>query len=396
MLLSESASAQLQLVSTTGTQANPVFHYDITVTDTGTTNIGTFWFSWVPEENFLPTSPAAASSPAGWSATITGFGNSIDGAGIEWVATSNAITPGHSLSGFDFTTSDSPSALAANSPAHPGLPVLTAFVYSGGPFSDLGSQVSVTTVAAQVASMTTLATSAPTITAGDSLTLTATVAPAAGSGATPTGTVTFFEGSNNLGTSQVQSDGAAALVTAALPSGTLSLTAQYSGDSAYTGSTSAAITQIVTPAGTAATTVALSSSAPAPAPGTPVTVNATVSAVTSNGSTPSGNVSFFDNGAPAGEAALVDGVAQVPLTLAVGVHAITATYAGDATFAGSTSTAGVTETVTAAPTLSAAIAKDTLPSVFVPGDRGLVALQLTNAASILERGTVAIQAFLTP
>ena len=39
--MSESASAQLNLTSTTGTMANLVYHYDITVTDTGTTNIGT-------------------------------------------------------------------------------------------------------------------------------------------------------------------------------------------------------------------------------------------------------------------------------------------------------------------------------------------------------------------
>src|SRR4051812_29291860 len=74
-LLSESASAQLNLVSTTGTQANPVFHYDITVTDTGTTNIGTFWFSWVREVFFPPPVPTAVSSPAGWSASLTGSGN---------------------------------------------------------------------------------------------------------------------------------------------------------------------------------------------------------------------------------------------------------------------------------------------------------------------------------
>src|SRR4051794_24454875 len=142
-LLSESASAQLNLMSSTGTEANPVFRYDITVTDTGTTNIGTFWFSWVPEIDFLPSVPTAVSSPTGWSASITGSGNALDGSAIEWIAASNKITPGQSLSGFSFTSTDSPAALAANSPAHPAFKVLTAFVYAGGPLTDPGAQLAV-------------------------------------------------------------------------------------------------------------------------------------------------------------------------------------------------------------------------------------------------------------
>src|SRR5206468_5637695 len=60
------ATAQLKLLSTTGTTQSPVYHYDITVTDTGSTNVGTFWFGWIPGFNFLPATPSAASSPSGW------------------------------------------------------------------------------------------------------------------------------------------------------------------------------------------------------------------------------------------------------------------------------------------------------------------------------------------
>ena len=38
----------------------------------------------------------------------TGSGNTFDGSAIEWVAGSNKITPGQSLSGFSFTSTDSP------------------------------------------------------------------------------------------------------------------------------------------------------------------------------------------------------------------------------------------------------------------------------------------------
>src|SRR5258706_13895128 len=60
-LLSESASAQLALLSTTGTPANPVFNYELTLTNTGTTNLGTFWLAWVPGADLLPMTPTAES-----------------------------------------------------------------------------------------------------------------------------------------------------------------------------------------------------------------------------------------------------------------------------------------------------------------------------------------------
>ena len=81
-LFSESASAQLHLVSTTGTQANPVFNYDITLTNTGTTNLGTFWFGSVPDENLLLQKYDAdrrVQCRAIRASTITGSGSSLDG-----------------------------------------------------------------------------------------------------------------------------------------------------------------------------------------------------------------------------------------------------------------------------------------------------------------------------
>ena len=68
-LLSVSASAQLALIST-DTGATPVYHYSVTVTDTGTTNVGTFWMGWIPGEDFLPSIPSSPPpTPAGWSHT---------------------------------------------------------------------------------------------------------------------------------------------------------------------------------------------------------------------------------------------------------------------------------------------------------------------------------------
>ena len=118
VLLSESASAQLSLVSTAGSGQSAVYTYGVTLKNTGTTKLGTFWMSWIPGEDFLPTKPLSETSPTGWGPpAIVGSGDSSDGASIQWVAASdNAdVAGGASLSGFGFSTHDSPTELAGNS-----------------------------------------------------------------------------------------------------------------------------------------------------------------------------------------------------------------------------------------------------------------------------------------
>ena len=261
MLLSESASAQLSLVSTTGSGSSTVYHYSINVTDTGTTNIGTFWFAWVPGEDFLPSVPSSESSPSGWGSALTGSRNQSDGTAIQWIATSNAITPGHSLSGFAFDSADSPSTLAGNSPSHPASPILTSFVYSAGPFSDAGSQFVVTEAvsAGTAPTTTTLATSASSLQAGTSVTLTATVAAVNAGGPAPTGTVSFSQNGNALGSVAVGTGGSAVFSTSALSGGSDSVTAAYSGDGVYAASTSASVAETVTTPPSLGTTIARSS-----------------------------------------------------------------------------------------------------------------------------------------
>jgi hypothetical protein len=64
------------------TQVTPTdFHYDITVANTGTTTIGTFWFSWVPGQDFMPVTPISVVSPAGWNEIVT-HGGAFDGLAI--------------------------------------------------------------------------------------------------------------------------------------------------------------------------------------------------------------------------------------------------------------------------------------------------------------------------
>lgn len=90
------------------------------------------------------------------------------------------------------------------------------------------------------ASATSLSASSTSPALGSPVTLTASVGTATGSGVgSPTGTVTFMDGTNVLGTGQLAS-GSAAITTSSLAIGTHSIIASYGGDSTFTGSNSAA------------------------------------------------------------------------------------------------------------------------------------------------------------
>jgi len=118
----------------------------------------------------------------------------------------------------------------------------------GGDANDAQSVSPAVTESVGLLTTTTTLTAAPNpSTAGQKVTLTATVSPG-----NPTGTVSFFDGANLLGTTSVAS-GVAALSTAALSAGNHSLTATYSGDANNATSTSAAVNESVT-GGTGSTT----------------------------------------------------------------------------------------------------------------------------------------------
>jgi hypothetical protein len=194
-------------------------------------------------------------------------------------------------------------------------------------------------------STTTFVATPNPATVGQSVTLTATVAAGSGATGTPTGTVTFNNGTTALGTATL-SAGTATFSTASLPAGTYSITAVYSGDSAFAGSTSAAVTLTVNAAPTLTTTT-LSASATTATAGTSLSFTAAVASSSGSG-TPTGSVTFYDGTTSLGVVTLTSGSAVLSTSsLAVGTHSITATYGGDASFSGSTS-AAVSINVTAA------------------------------------------------
>jgi hypothetical protein len=174
---------------------------------------------------------------------------------------------------------------------------------------------------------------------GQTITFTSHVGGATGiTGQGATGTVTFFEGTNLLGTVTLDSMSNASLMNSSLQVGTYTITAMYSGDGNFAPSTSPATRLDVVPVGQlTATTTTVTSSAPNGADfGTTVTFTAVVTA--GFGNPPTGTVTFMDGTTELGTGMLSNGRATFSTSsLTVGTHSITGVYSGDSTFSGSTS-----------------------------------------------------------
>ena len=201
--------------------------------------------------------------------------------------------------------------------------------YQGGPYDAF-----VVKVAPFATSTTALAISANPATVGQSVTFTATVSGPAGS-SVPTGTVTFLSGSSSLGTGTLDATGKATFATSSLSATSYTVTAQYSGDSSFTSSASAAQTLVVNPIATTTTLTVTPSTAVA---GTSVSMIAMVTPASGTG-IPTGTITF-KNGTTqlAAIAVNASGTATfTSTTLAAGTYSITAAYSGDSSNASSLS-----------------------------------------------------------
>ena len=162
---------------------------------------------------------------------------------------------------------------------------------------------------------------------GQNVTFTASIAPAAGGGVVPDGTVTFSDGATPLATVSLGSS-VATFSTANLANGPHSITASYNGDLTIdvSKSISAVLRQSVL-----APTVALVSSAPTPSSfGNPVTF--TVVVTSNGGAVPTGSVSILDGVTNLGAVTLDGSTGAGTLSLsslAVRSHTVTASYPGD-------------------------------------------------------------------
>jgi hypothetical protein len=206
---------------------------------------------------------------------------------------------------------------------------------------------------------------------GVSVTLTATVTPA-GSG-TPTGSVTFLDGTTSLGTATLTGSLQATFAITSLSNGTHSITAVYAGDSSFAGSSSTALSEtIYVPTGPAPTITmtvveasaharsALKSSTKPSleiAENTPITIAAVVSA----GGVPvtQGTVTFLDGTVTIGGQALSStGTASTITVLGPGSHQLSSTYNGSGSASANTS---ISTVVMMTPTISSALTDSGAP-----------------------------------
>ncbi len=210
--------------------------------------------------------------------------------------------------------------------------------------------------ATPVTTSTTLTTSTASASVGQSVTFTAVISPAAGVAAAPTGTVQFtVDGNPVVGSpvtvAVVNGVDEATFTTTSLTAGAHIVTAAYSGDTNFGGSTSALLNQVIINPSLFGTTTTV---AAAPNPSTlnqSVTFTATVAPVAGASGTPTGTVQFEVDGVKVGSGtlAVVNNVDQATFSttsLTAGVHSVTAVYSGDTNFNGGLSAALSPVTVT--------------------------------------------------
>ena len=177
------------------------------------------------------TNPSAFGASVTFTATVTGPGGTPTGT----VTFSDGSTTLSQVTLASGAASYSTSSLAIGSHS-------ITVSYSG----DSGFAASTSTALSQSVQKADTATSlsAPAnANVNQNVTLTTTVTPAT-SGA-PTGAVTFFDGANQIGSSNLNGSGGASLSTSTLAAGSHSITAVYAGDSNFNGSTSTASTVVV-------------------------------------------------------------------------------------------------------------------------------------------------------
>ena len=220
-----------------------------------------------------------------------------------------------------------------------GSHVLTA-VYGGDATNPASTSAALSQTVSVASSSIVAASSANPSLSGQSITLTAVVTPYAASG-----TVTFLDGSNVLGTATLNL-GTAKLAVSGLSAGAHSFVTNYAGDANDIGSASTSVAQMVL-APTIATTTTLASSSNPSKFGQSVTLTATV---VPSGAT--GNVTFYDGTTVLGTSAVSGGKATLTTKLLpTGARSLKAWFAFGSTY--SSSGSAVLSQVVGAPPIGA-------------------------------------------
>ena len=273
--------------------------------------------------------------------TATALGSSLNPGtfGQPLALTASVVSNGPGMTGsvtfFDGATPLNTTALAPNGTATlttSGLGFgdhnITA-VYSGDAQHAASTSTALSERIVEPATATLTSSLNPAV-AGVGVVLTASIL--ASGGQVPTGSVIFRDGATVLGTVMLDGGGAAVLHTSSLAVGAHVITVSYDGDS-NVAAAAGSLTQTIL---NATTQVGLTVSANPGTYGSPLTLTA---AVSSNGGSASGSVSFLDGAATLGSAVLdaQDSAILTISTLSPGAHTVLAKYAGDGRASASTS-----------------------------------------------------------
>ncbi|HEY4357691.1 MAG TPA: Ig-like domain repeat protein [Acidobacteriaceae bacterium] len=328
--------------------------------------VQTLSVSTIPTTTTLTATPTSV--PPGTAVLLTatvvqGSGSTVPPGTVTFLDGSTALGTG-TLSAAGMATL-STSTLAA------GAHSITATYAGSATFSSSVSTVQTVTVTAPLVPSIAFTLSTNSATPGTNVTLAATFT---GSGATPTGTVMFMDGSAILVTATLDPSGTASFSSTTFALGTHALSVKYAGDTVYGPLQSPPQTLTVS---TIATTTTLTG-APAYAKAG-ITVILTATIVQASGTTvPSGTITFLDGATVLGAGTLsASGVATLSTdTLSVGTHSVTASYAGTAIFSGSVSNP---QTVTVTTPLAPALVLTLSQTSPFPGDNVTLTATLTGS-----------------
>lgn len=300
--------------------------FTVAVTNTGTSGITPTGTVTLTDTTYSVPSPNVLNTT-----TVTLASNlPLDGSGMATFTTSALSADKHFIT----------AAYSGDANFSAGNSALVQFVHAGG-------------------SATTLTSSPNPSANGQPVTFTATVTNAGPGTGTPTGMVTFQDGTTVLAQLPVNGSGVASFSTAGLAIGSHTITATYASDTNVAAS-SGSTTQSVQNVNLTTTTVA---SSPQPSVfGQSVTFTSTT---TSAGGTPVGTVTFSEGATVLASNVTVDGSGHAwfsTATLSVASHTITAAFTGATGWANSSGNAAA-QVVNKANTASV-VSSSANPSVF--------------------------------
>ena len=269
--------------------------------------------------------------------------DSVTGASGQGIATGSVslLDNGLGIYSGSFPLNSS-ATIQVNDPSLPAGTNVLSSTYSGDPSFEKSSAANVTVTVTKAPTFSSVSVNKSSVPQGSTITLSAVVSTESLGSSAPSGTISFFAGSQLLGVSNPAAASApsgfrealATLTVSAgnIPLGSNSITVSYSGDTNYLSSASSVVLLTVTST-TLSATATTDSVTPASAVRgtTPITFSASV---TAGSSTPDGDVQFIVDGRNFGAPVALSSTGQASLNatsqvFGVGTNTLVAVYLGD-------------------------------------------------------------------